>query len=425
MNQSIGGEGSHKLSKQTDFASPVATYWGIERDSQGNFTGIGVSPGLGTKPDPSSVKIRSLFIAQHWMAWHMKPGLNLILSCPITQKGTGESCCTEHFSYSSGSLAYHLANRHNQRELRLFVDDHCLPDRSYVALALQGGPNSPAEMAGGTKKQLAELIRQWITAPYAKLVVDPRKVACDNLDACETLGPEITGMVFRREWRFGGNLKGTHYQSLITLLEKWRREGKTNYPDGLAYEPTVCALAAFTRFRSLRDGKFEEDFCPLLPKQREQFSRRTLKTIKVSNPVRCKLQERRVQKAGPQSLKLKGRTTPSASQASSDTSFVHPLTKRPEQKGSESSKRSAESEDFKGAKKSKRDGGKMTPIPTAVLPHPDHQLVHDSRANQRGNQKLTTLESQQKELEWFLGEANLVHLSLWKGWGIFLMPQSL
>ncbi len=68
-----------------------------------------------------------------------------------------------------------------------------------MALASQGGPNSPAEMARGTKKRQAELIRQWITAPYAKLVVDPRKVACNNLDACETLGQEITGMVFRRE----------------------------------------------------------------------------------------------------------------------------------------------------------------------------------------------------------------------------------
>ncbi|MCP3888505.1 MAG: hypothetical protein GY702_06480, partial [Desulfobulbaceae bacterium] len=55
----------------------------------------------------------------------------------------------------------------------------------------------------------------------------------------------------------------------------------------------------------------------------------------------------------------------------------------------------------------------MAPIPIAVLPHPNRQLVRDSRAKQQGSQKLTTLESQQKELEWFLGGANLVHLPLW------------
>ncbi len=93
-------EGSNKLSKPTDFASPAATYWGPERDSQGNFTGIGVSPGLGTNPDPSSVRIRSLFIVQHWMAWHMKSGLNLVLPCLITQKGPGEPCCTEQSAAS-------------------------------------------------------------------------------------------------------------------------------------------------------------------------------------------------------------------------------------------------------------------------------------------------------------------------------------
>ncbi len=95
----------------------------------------------------------------------MKSGLNLILPCPITQKGPGEPCCTEHLSFSSGSLAYHLASRHNQRVLKSFIEEHCLTDSSYVALAPQGGPNSPAAMVGGTKKQLAELIRQWITAP--------------------------------------------------------------------------------------------------------------------------------------------------------------------------------------------------------------------------------------------------------------------
>ncbi len=135
-------------------------------------------------------------------------------------------------------------------------------------------------MARGTKKRQAELVRQWITALYTKLVVDPRKVASNNLDACETLDPEITGMIFRTEWRFAGNYRKTHYQTLIPQLEKWRREGKTNYPDGLAYEPMVHAFAAYMRFRSLRDGKFEEDFRPLTPKQREQFNRRTLKSTK-------------------------------------------------------------------------------------------------------------------------------------------------
>ncbi len=133
---------------------------------------------------------------------------------------------------------------------------------------------------------------------------------------------------------------------------------------------------------------------PLLPKQREQFSQRTLKTVRVSKPVRLRLQEKRVQSAGQPNLKQKGRPTPSSSQASVDTSFAHPLAKRPDQRGSGTCKRSAESEDFKGVKKSKGDGGKMTPIPTAVLPHPDRQLVRDSRGNQKGSQRLTTLESQ-------------------------------
>ncbi|MCP3679967.1 MAG: hypothetical protein GY782_06730, partial [Gammaproteobacteria bacterium] len=145
----------------------------------------------------------------------MKPGLNLILPCPITQKGPGEPCCTGHLSYSSDSLANHLASRHNQQGLKSFAEKHCLPDSGYMAAALKGGPNSPGALIGGTKKQLAELIRQWITAPYAKLVVDPRRVASDNLDTCETLGPEITGIVFRREWRYGGNQKGrTHYPAM-------------------------------------------------------------------------------------------------------------------------------------------------------------------------------------------------------------------
>ncbi|MCP3891283.1 MAG: hypothetical protein GY702_20825, partial [Desulfobulbaceae bacterium] len=60
---------------------------------------------------------------------------------------------------------------------------------------------------------------------------------------------------------------------MISLLEKWRKEGSTNYTDGPAYEPMALALAAFPRFRSLRDGKYGEDFCMLLPDQQEQYSR--------------------------------------------------------------------------------------------------------------------------------------------------------
>ncbi len=207
------------------------------------------------------------------MAWHMKQDLNMVLPCPITQRANGDSCCEEHLSYSSVNLAHHLANHHNQQELSSCIQNHCLPDKDFVALLSQGGPNSPTEMARGTKKRQAELVRQWITAHYTKLVVDPRKVASNNLDACETLDQEITGMVLWREWHFAGNYRKTHYQTLILQLEKWRREGKTNYPDGLALEPMVHAFAAYTRFRSLRDGKFEEDFRPLLPKQREQSNR--------------------------------------------------------------------------------------------------------------------------------------------------------
>ncbi len=40
----------------------------------------------------------------------------------------------------------------------------------------------------------------------------------------------------------------------------------------------------------------------------------------------------------------------------------------------------------------------MAPLPTTVMPHPDRQMVHDSRAKQKGSQKLATLEAQQKEL---------------------------
>ncbi|MCP3679104.1 MAG: hypothetical protein GY782_02015, partial [Gammaproteobacteria bacterium] len=340
---------------------------------------------------------------------------NLILPCPITQKGTGEPCCNEHLCFSSESLANHLASRHNQQGLKSFAEKHCLSDSGYMAAALKGGPNSPSALIGGTKKQLAELIRQWITAPYTKLVVDPRKVANDNLDTCETLGPEITGIVFRREWRYGGNPKGrTHYPTMISLLTKWKNEGRTNYPDGPAYgPPTAHALAAVPRFRSLRDGKYGEDFCALLPDQREQYSRRSLKVIKVSKPVRSKLQEKRLQSAEQSSLKTKGRPTPSSSRNPVDTSFAHPLAKRPEQKGSGTcNKRSIESKDCKGAKKS-RGNGAPTPIPSAVLPNPDRQMVRDSRGNQRGNQKLTALETQQKEMEWFLGGAQLGHLPLW------------
>ncbi len=142
-------------------------------------------------------------------------------------------------------------------------------------------------------------------------------------------------MIFRREWRYGGNLKGrTHYPSMISLLEKWRKEGRTNYTDGPAYETTALALVAFPRFKSLRDGKYEEDFCTLLPHQKEQFSRRSLKTIRVSKPVCVKLQEKRIQSAVQQNLKTKGRPTPSSSRTSVDTSFAHPLAKRPDQKGS-------------------------------------------------------------------------------------------
>ncbi|MCP3680907.1 MAG: hypothetical protein GY782_11895, partial [Gammaproteobacteria bacterium] len=128
---------------------------------------------------------------------------------------------------------------------------------------------------------------------------------------------------------------------------------------------------------------------------------------------RGKLQERRIQSTEQSNLKTKGRPTPSSSRNPVDTSFAHPLAKRPEQKGSGTCKRSIESKDCKGVKKSRGDGGKPTPIPSAVLPNPDRQMVRDSRGNQKGNQRLTTLESQQKEMEWFLGGAQLGHLPLW------------
>ncbi len=111
-------------------------------------------------------------------------------------------------------------------------------------------------------------------------MVDPRKVASNNLDACEKLDQEITGMVFRKEWCFVGIYKKSHYQTLILQLEKWTREGKTNYQDGLAYELMVHAFAAYMRFRSLRDGKYEEDLHPLSPRQRDQYSKRTPKTLR-------------------------------------------------------------------------------------------------------------------------------------------------
>ncbi|MCP3678801.1 MAG: hypothetical protein GY782_00220, partial [Gammaproteobacteria bacterium] len=87
---------------------------------------------------------------------------------------------------------------------------------------------------------------------------------------------------------------------------KWRKEGRTNYTDGPAYEPMALALAAIPRFRSLRDGKYGEDFCTLLPDQWEQYSRQSLKTIRVSRPVRGKLQERRIQSTEQSNLKTKG-----------------------------------------------------------------------------------------------------------------------
>ncbi len=94
----MGCEEKHKFGKdqkpilttREGFPEPVGTYFGPERDTKGFFRGLGLCIGLGTSSKPNSVKINLHHFIRHWVTFHMKAGLAMILPCPITESGDGK-----------------------------------------------------------------------------------------------------------------------------------------------------------------------------------------------------------------------------------------------------------------------------------------------------------------------------------------------
>ncbi len=281
----MGCEDKHKFGKdqkpvlttREDFPEPVGTYFGPERDNKGFFRGLGLCTGLGTNSKPNSVKINLHHFIRHWVTFHMKAGLAMILPCPITEGEEGQVSnhkCSHVTCNGSRALLTHLTAEHGEDELRKFLNK----------FSLSKGRGEGDTREAHVRRTLAEPVRQWLLQHYGRAVGDSQGPnSPDNLDLCYTLSNHVVGAIMRREWRWrGGNSSYPDPKDLVTTMESWVEENAGKYKKACAYRTTYQSLVTkcdrVLTFPSRRDGLVEENFLP-----KKTGSRK--KEVRVDDPI--------------------------------------------------------------------------------------------------------------------------------------------
>ncbi len=187
---------------------PWGSDYSLPRDESGYTYGKGLVSKGKHAPSPKYQWTRPAKIVEHWLAWHMVPGLALLLPCPLDtqpgEKGVDGSTkmpCNRLF-HGSSSLLQHLV-QHTTAQLGEFIQQHDLKKLEKEQKVFK--ERDPKEDYKLPVLQMAESVRRWLTRGYCRLVNDPEMGTSYSLDRSITLRSNVVGnIIFRREWRYAG-----------------------------------------------------------------------------------------------------------------------------------------------------------------------------------------------------------------------------